>query len=186
MADRLYRSRDDRMLSGVAGGLARVMGADPSIIRIVWVLVTLLSGGLGLVVYIVMAIVVPEAPVGWEGPPSGAPAGAPRREPVPPGGWVGPDGAVVPFAGGPPDAGGTSGAPGAPDATAWGWTQPRSSGDGRRAGVVIGAILILLGGAFLVREVMPGVDLSAVWPVLAIGFGVVLLLLSVRPRRTPG
>lgn len=179
MADRLYRSRDDRMLAGVAGGLARVMGVDPSIIRIVWVVVTFLSGGLGLLVYIVMAIVVPEAPPGWEGSQGGAPAGTATRDPVPPGGWVGPDGSVVPF------AGGTSGAPAAPGAAPWEWHQPRSSGDGRRAGAVIGVILILLGGAFLVREFMPGVDLSAVWPVLAIGFGILLLLLSVRPRHAP-
>ena len=186
MAERLYRSRDDRMLSGVAGGLARVMGADPSIVRIVWVLVTLLSGGIGLVVYIVMAIVVPEAPPGWDGSSSGPPAGSMPRQPVPPGGWVAPDGSVVPFAGGAPDAGGTSGSPGTPDPAAWGRSQTRSSGDGRRAGVVIGAILILLGGAFLVREFMPGFDLSAVWPVIFIGIGVVLLLLSVRPNRTSG
>ena len=91
MADRLYRSRDDRMLAGVAGGLARVMDADPSIIRVVWVVVTVLSGGIGLLVYIVMAIVVPEAPDGWDAARSSAAAAAPR-EPVPPGGWVGPDG----------------------------------------------------------------------------------------------
>jgi phage shock protein C len=186
MSDRLYRSRDDRMLSGVAGGLARVMGADPSIVRIVWVLLTFLSGGIALVVYIVMAIVVPEAPPGWESLPSGQPAGSGPPRSAPPGGWIAPDGSVVPFAGGSPDAGSTSGGPGWPAATPGEWRQPRSSGDGRRAGVVIGAILILLGGAFLVREFMPQVDLSQVWPVIFIGIGVVLLLLSVRPSRTSG
>lgn len=178
MADRLYRSRDDRMLAGVAGGLARVMDADPSVIRVVWVVVTLLSGGLALVVYIVMAIVVPEAPVGWDGQHSGDPATSAPREPVPPGGWVGPDGTVVPFAGTAPGAGGTTGA------TGEGWDPVRSSGDGRRAAAIIGLILILLGGAFLVREFMPAVDLSTVWPVLSIGFGIVLLFLAIRPRRT--
>ncbi len=103
MADRLYRSRDDRMLAGVAGGLARVMDADPSIIRVVWVVITVLSGGLGLLVYIVMAIVVPEAPDGWDAARSSAAAAAPH-EPVPPGGWLGPDGRVVPYAGTAPGA----------------------------------------------------------------------------------
>ena len=79
MADRLYRSRDDRMLAGVAGGLARVMDADPSIIRVVWVVVTVLSGGLGLLVYVVMAIVVPEAPDGWD---AARTAARPRRRPA--------------------------------------------------------------------------------------------------------
>ncbi len=182
MADRLYRSRDDRMLAGVAGGLARVMDADPSIIRIVWVLVTILSGGLALVVYIVMAIVVPEAPDGWDAARSEATAAVGPMEPVPPGGWVGPDGRVVPFAGTAPGV--PTGTTGAAGPTAEGWNAPAASGDGRRAGVFMGAILILLGGAFLVREFMPAVDLSVVWPVIAIGFGVLLLILSVRPRRT--
>jgi phage shock protein C len=179
VADRLYRSRDDRMLAGVAGGLARVMDADPSIIRVVWVLVTFLSGGLALLVYIVMAIVVPEAPDGWDSQPHGGPTASAPREPVPPGGWVGPDGTVVPFAGTAPVAD----APGSPGPTADGWTAPRSSGGGRRAWAIIGLILVLVGGAFLVRELMPAVDLSAVWPVLSIGFGIVLLFLALRPRR---
>jgi phage shock protein PspC (stress-responsive transcriptional regulator) len=181
VADRLYRSRDDRMLAGVAGGLARVMDADPSIIRVVWVLVTILSGGIGLLVYIVMAIVVPEAPDGWDPQRMSDPGVGAPRGPVAPGGWVGPDGKVVPFAGTHPGSVAPTATAGAtPD----GWHPPRHSGDGRRAGAIIGLILILLGGAFLVREFMPAVDLSAVWPVLSIGFGVVLLVLAVRPRRS--
>lgn len=60
MSERLFRSRDDRMLAGVAGGLAELWDADPSVVRILWALLALLTGGLALVVYIVMAIVVPE------------------------------------------------------------------------------------------------------------------------------
>ena len=48
MTDRLYRSRDDRILAGVAGGLAENLDADPSIIRIVWVLLVFLTGGIAL------------------------------------------------------------------------------------------------------------------------------------------
>ena len=197
MADRLYRSRDDRMLAGVAGGLARVMDADPSIIRVVWVVVTVLSGGLALLVYVVMAIVVPEAPDGWDAQRTADPAAAAPREPVPAGGWRAPDGTVVPFAGTPPGPGpsaaigtgpaigpaaGDPNAPASQSPAAGAWIAPRSSGDGRRAGAIIGLILILLGGAFLVREFMPAVDLSTVWPVLSIGFGIVLLVLAIRPR----
>ena len=64
MTDRLYRSPDDRMLTGVAGGLAEMLDFDPSIIRIVWAVLIVLTGGLALLVYIVMAIVVPERPIG--------------------------------------------------------------------------------------------------------------------------
>jgi phage shock protein C len=60
MSERLYRSRDDRMLAGVAGGLAELWDADPSLVRIVWALLVIFTGGLAFVVYIVMAIVVPE------------------------------------------------------------------------------------------------------------------------------
>lgn len=60
MAGRLYRSRRDRMLAGVAGGLAEMWGADPSLVRIIWALLVILTGGAALLVYIVMAIVVPD------------------------------------------------------------------------------------------------------------------------------
>ena len=62
MGTRLYRSRDDRMLAGVAGGLAEIWDADPSLVRILWAILVPLTGGIALVVYVVMAIVVPEEP----------------------------------------------------------------------------------------------------------------------------
>jgi phage shock protein C len=74
--DRLFRSVDDRLLAGVAGGVAERLDADPSIIRIVWALLIVLTGGLALVVYIVMAVVVPEAPDTW-------PDAWPERDPAP-------------------------------------------------------------------------------------------------------
>ena len=58
-AHRLYRSRDDRMLAGVAGGLAEYFDIDPVLVRVGWVLLTIATGGIGLIVYIVMAIVTP-------------------------------------------------------------------------------------------------------------------------------
>ena len=73
MDDRLYRSVDDRMLAGVAGGVAERLDADPSIIRVVWALLIVLTGGLALVAYVVMAIVVPEAPMGEPPQPCGSP-----------------------------------------------------------------------------------------------------------------
>ena len=64
MRDRLYRSRTDRMLVGVAGGMARYVDLDPSVVRVIWALLVL-AGGAGLLLYIVAAIVIPEEPVGW-------------------------------------------------------------------------------------------------------------------------
>jgi len=57
---RLYRSRDERMISGVSGGLGVYFGIDPALVRVLWVLGTLLSGGLVLIGYLVLWIVVPE------------------------------------------------------------------------------------------------------------------------------
>ena len=54
------------MIAGVAGGVAEQLDADPSLIRIVWAVLIFLTGGLALLVYIVMAIVVPERPAGQE------------------------------------------------------------------------------------------------------------------------
>ena len=60
MNTRLYRSRRDRMLAGVAGGLAEIWGADPALVRIIWALLVILTGGIALLIYIVMAIVIPD------------------------------------------------------------------------------------------------------------------------------
>src|SRR5829696_7269424 len=76
MRERLYRSRTDRMLFGVAGGMADWLGIDPSVVRLVWALLVL-AGGVGLVLYIVAAIVVPEAPVGYGGAQGSTPTGQP-------------------------------------------------------------------------------------------------------------
>jgi len=63
---RLYRSRTDRMIGGVAGGLANYLGIDPILSRLIWV--ALLFTGAGFLIYIVAWIVIPEAPVGMVEP----------------------------------------------------------------------------------------------------------------------
>lgn len=73
--DRLYRSRTDRMFAGVAGGLAERLEADPALVRITWAVLVFVTGGLALVVYIIMAFVVPEgSAVGQSGHGLGATA----------------------------------------------------------------------------------------------------------------
>ena len=57
MQNRIYRSRTDRMLFGVCGGLAKYLGIDPTIIRVVFVL--LAFSGVGILAYIIMAFIVP-------------------------------------------------------------------------------------------------------------------------------
>ena len=58
MAKKLYRSRTDRVIWGVCGGLAKYLDIDPIVIRIVAV-VSVFVSGLGIIAYIVMAIGVP-------------------------------------------------------------------------------------------------------------------------------
>jgi len=58
MAKKLYRSRTDRKLWGVCGGLAKYFDIDPTIIRIIAVASILVTGA-GIIAYLIMAIVVP-------------------------------------------------------------------------------------------------------------------------------
>jgi phage shock protein PspC (stress-responsive transcriptional regulator) len=93
---RLYRSRSDRWIGGVIGGLGAYFGVDPVALRIVTILLTLVGLGSLVVAYIVMWIVVPEeplvpnaaaaapAPASWPAPPPPPPPPAPTEPPVPP------------------------------------------------------------------------------------------------------
>jgi phage shock protein C len=58
---RLYRSRTDRKLAGVCGGLAQYFNTDATLMRVLFVVLALL-GGPGLVLYLLMWILVPEEP----------------------------------------------------------------------------------------------------------------------------
>jgi phage shock protein C len=65
MNRRLYRCRENRMLAGVAGGLAEHIGMDPSLVRLLWV-VSVFFWGAGVLLYIAMAIIVPLEPLSPE------------------------------------------------------------------------------------------------------------------------
>ncbi len=58
----LYRSRRQRMIGGICGGLAEYFDVDPTIVRIVMVLLALI-GGWGIVAYIISLIIIPEHPL---------------------------------------------------------------------------------------------------------------------------
>lgn len=60
---RLYRSRSDRKVAGVLGGMAEYFGFDPSWVRIAYAIATIVTGVVPLTfLYVVMAFVVPKAP----------------------------------------------------------------------------------------------------------------------------
>ena len=158
--NRLYRSRDDRMLAGVAGGLADYWDADPSLIRVLWAVLVPLTGGIALFVYIVMAIVVPEESQYPIASAPAAPPGAPVASQPP-----------TNIAADPREARRAArAARRAERRENWGNTGP----------VLIGAFLVILGAFFLVREWLPEIDFDWVWPAALIFIGVAVLLASLR------
>ncbi len=55
---KLYRSDENKMFAGVCGGIAEYFGVDPTLIRLAWVVFSLL-GGSGVLAYILAAIIIP-------------------------------------------------------------------------------------------------------------------------------
>jgi len=174
---RLYRSTTERVLGGVAGGVADYFDLDPALVRVAWAILILASGGLFGLLYLVMWFVVPEAPPGfsygqpWPSTPSMGDA------PMPPAGET-PAGA---------DAAGTAAAPGTPPPSiAHEWAGRRAERRRHRSGgggIVLGSLLILIGAWFLVREYVPWLNRVELWPIALVLLGVVLLV-SAMGRRT--
>jgi len=154
MNRRLYRSRTDTVLGGVAAGLATYLNADPALVRIAWAILVPLTGGAAFLAYIVAWIAVPEEP-------------APIAAPTAPADAAGP--------GAPPAT--ESGTPVSAPQTAP--AEPRSEG---RAGIVVGIGLVLIGLWFLLRQYLPPIDWDLLWPVILIGIGALILITSSRRR----
>lgn len=153
MNRRLYRSRTDTILGGVAAGLATYLNADPALVRIAWAILVPLTGGAALIAYIVAWVVVAEEPAGVAGNLSAAeettdPITGERITPV------------------------------APSAAA---AQASRGSDGR-AGIVVGIGLVLIGLWFLLREYLPEFDWSLIWPLVVVGIGAAILVTSMRRR----
>lgn len=62
---RLYLSDKDKQLAGVCGGIAEYLQTDPTMIRLLWIIVTVITGIVpGIIAYIIAAIVIPSRPEG--------------------------------------------------------------------------------------------------------------------------
>ena len=57
---RLYRSRKDKVIGGVCGGIAAYLHVDPVVVRLTWAIVTLISMGLGILAYLIAWAIIPE------------------------------------------------------------------------------------------------------------------------------
>ncbi|WBB66472.1 PspC domain-containing protein [Micromonospora sp. WMMD812] len=76
----LRRPTTDRMVAGVASGVGRYFGVDPTLVRVIFAVTGLLTGGLALIAYPIMWFLMPEEPAGapaWPHPPGAAPHGPP-------------------------------------------------------------------------------------------------------------
>lgn len=61
---KLYRSRNDKMLAGLAAGIAKYFGVDPTLVRIAFVIGEFATVGLLIIGYLIIALIVPAEPVG--------------------------------------------------------------------------------------------------------------------------
>lgn len=193
MNDQLYRHPTDRVIAGVAGGLATWLAIDPSLVRVAWVLLAIFSGGLFVIVYVVMMFVVPLPPPGWIPRPRGH--GGSGMGSVP--GWQSgtPDQGWQP---GTPGQGWQPGAPGQgwqpgsagqsapPETHGWpdqpaqpAWTAPRPG----NAGIVAGVVLVLLGVWFLVDQYVR-IDWDLIWPVVIMVAGGALIAAALMRSRS--
>ena len=171
---RLYRSRTDRTIAGVAGGMADYLEVDPTIVRILWILAAIFTGGLMLLLYILLAFVVPTNPY-----PAGAYPGGPTPSgagyaPGAPAGW-----------GQPPTAPGA--ATWSPDWNAQ-YEAERAARAERpgRAGLIIGTVLIVFGVIALADVALPSWIGGALFgPAILLAIGAALLVVSLRKPDAP-
>ena len=161
---KLYRSVKQRMIGGVAGGLAEYFDIDAVIIRLVFVIVALAGGG-GLLVYIVLWIVLPENTAQKYNFQQTQPGFKPAE----------------PYSGGAPsDAGSTDWK----DSTAQADAAPFNyvAKERRTGGLIGGLVLITLGCLFLVDRFVPAIDFGDLWPILLVVIGAVVIATNLSGR----
>jgi phage shock protein C len=157
MEKRLYRSRTDRLVAGVCGGLGEYFGIDPTLVRLAAVLLTLVNG-VGLAVYVILWIVVPEeeTTVSDNETPQTASEGA----------------VTVPVQ----EAPEVVQAPAAPASPPTAPPAPAPAGRPARGGLTGGIVLIVIGAIFLVSQFVPGLDIGKLWPLILVGIGVTMIV----------
>ncbi len=153
---RLTKSRRERMWTGVCGGLAEYFDLDPVLVRLFWVVATVLTAGLALVAYFCLAVIMPPDDRDWNsawGPTPTSETGTPPAE----------------------------GAPGfGAEAPPSGDTWPHYNYgpyDYHRRRRTAGLVLVALGVLFLASQagVFRFVQWQLVWPAILIVIGVALL-----------
>ena len=156
MNKKLYRSNKDKMLGGVAGGLADYFSIDPTLVRILFV-VSLFVGGAGVIAYIILWIVVPEEPFAFATPNQASEKNMDET------------------AGTSSDERGSTIA----DDTKWQNQQQyyqAVTGQRRKRGSVFGMILIIVGVLVLLSNFVPRIHFGDFWSLILIAIGIGLLI----------
>ncbi|MDI7246837.1 MAG: PspC domain-containing protein [Bacillota bacterium] len=168
MARRLYRSKRECIIGGVAGGLAEYFDIDPTIIRILWVLLAL-ADGIGVIAYIIAWIIIPADPHAEPSERFEKTEGI-REEVIDRAKEV-----EARLKGETPQVGSrAAGREGTPsdDVT-------RRADSGAK---LVGVILVCIGALFLARNFWPWFNLGALWPIALVIAGILLLIGGVGGR----
>jgi len=152
MAKKLYRSTTDKMLGGVAGGLAEYFNIDSTLVRVLFIVVVFLGGG-GILAYIILWIVVPQKP--YEIPASFTTSQDYDKN----------------------KSEGSSGKSYSdyPNQSAEGGQFAQIEQKGERS-IWFGIIFIFIGGLLLLDNIFPRFDFGDYWPLILIAIGIGLLI----------
>lgn len=60
MEKKLYKIEEGKKLDGVCGGIAEYLNVDPTLIRLIWAIITLSTAGVGLIGYLICAVIMPK------------------------------------------------------------------------------------------------------------------------------
>lgn len=160
MQNRLYRSRVKRVFGGVAGGLAEYMNLDPILVRVLFIIIAAING-IGFLLYIIMWIVVPEAPLEYEFPNYKKPGGEPGK-----------DGKAANNT--------TSDTTASEMFTSANSYEAQSKTSSSR--IIIGIILVGFGIFFLLDNLFPFFDFEDIFPLALVVIGIALLWNSLQKK----
>lgn len=145
MGKKLYRSRENKTISGVCGGIAEYFAIDPTIVRIILVLLSLLTDLAGIPAYIVAVLIIPERPL------NSFDSGYSQKS---------------------SDEGGEYFDQNKGD---WKDYKEPTKLHHSKNGILIGVILIILGVMFFIKQFVHWIDVKYIIPAILIGIGAIII-----------